>query len=133
MKLTLETPVLLQGLIYSAASYHSFFGSKDSSLEVLRITSYHKVTKCIRETISTVDYCPETLLLAIAILAMFGPPGFAQGKRIHTHHHKLVQDNEFYSRENPDRIHLHALIALTRNRGGLTSISLANLAGLIYM
>ncbi|KAK5046450.1 hypothetical protein LTR84_008253 [Exophiala bonariae] len=75
----------------------------------------------------------ETLLLAIAIIAMFGPPDVSQGKKIHYHGHKLAQDNEFYSRENVETSHLHALVTLTKQSGGLLTISLANLAGLIYL
>ena len=133
MKHAVEAPVLLQGLIYSSASYFSFFGTKNPSLEILRIQTYHDTIRYIQAMIQKPDQCPETVLLAIAVIAMFGPPNFAQGKKISQYGHKLAQDHEFYSRENIETSHLNALVALTKQRGGLSSISLANLAGIIFM
>ena len=133
MKYAIDAPALLQGLIYAGASYRSFFGSKDPSLEILRISSYHETTKYVREAIRTPDRCSEAVILAMAVLAMYGPPDFVQGHKIPDQPHALARDNEFYSRENPDRIHHRALTSLTQHKGGLASIRTVNLAGLIYM
>ncbi|KAJ9608364.1 S-adenosylmethionine-dependent methyltransferase [Cladophialophora chaetospira] len=133
MKHAVEAPVLLQGLIYSATSYFSFFGTRNASLEILRLQSYHDTIQNVQVMILKTDQSSETLLLAIAVIAMFGAPDQFQGKKLLNHSHKLAQDNEFYSRANTETSHLHALVALTKQRGGLSSISLTNLAGLIFM
>ena len=133
MKLATEAPSLLQAVIYAGSSYRSFFGSKDQSLEILRISSYHETTKYVSEAIYAPDRCSEAVILAIAVLAMFSPPDFAQGRRIPNQPHVLARDHEFYARENPERIHIRALTSLIQFRGGLTSIRLVNLAGLIFM
>lgn len=133
MKHAVESPVLLQGLIYSASSHLSFFGTRNASLEILRMQAYHETIKYIQEMIRNAGRGSETLLLAIAIIAMFGPPDIVQGRKILSHSHKIAQEHEFYARENVETSHLHALITLTKQRGGLPTISLVNLAGLIYM
>ncbi|KAJ9614269.1 hypothetical protein H2200_002405 [Cladophialophora chaetospira] len=130
VKFALEFQYLLSAIIYAGASYHYFFGSRDPSANFVRINAYQDTLTQVRSAIETLDGpCTEPILLAIAILAIHGPPTEARGRTLIAA--QELKDYEYYGCKTWEPTHLEALLSLAKQRGGLRHIGMESLAGMI--
>lgn len=126
-----QTPYLLQAVIYAGASYSYFFGATDSSNNLLRVNAYHETLRQLREAmLNSPSPCSDEMLLAIAMLAIHGPPSDVQGHTVRGG--RELKDYEYYGSKIWEPSHLRALLSLTQQRGGLPSIGNESLKGIIY-
>ncbi|KAK5220768.1 hypothetical protein LTR47_011156 [Exophiala xenobiotica] len=132
VKIAVDSPCLLQAIIYAGSCYRSFLGPGDSSIEQVRTQSYHETLTLLRKEIQALKGPPpEELLLAIVILAINGTPDYSNRHALTTLEH--YRDNEFYFRKPWAPEHFQALTSLTILKGGLRSISIGPIAAMIFM
>lgn len=126
----LEYTYLRFAIIYAGASYRYFFGSRDSTSSFLRVSAYHETLKKVREAIlETNGQCSEAMLLAIAILAIHGSP--EQSHSCVSTGPQYLKDLEYYGSKTWEPTHFHALMSLTKQRGGLSQHRIQSLVGII--
>lgn len=132
MKSAIETPFLLQAIIYAGSSYRYYFGSRDPAIDYARIHSYQETLKHLRESIQNMDEePPDEILLAIALLAMHGSPKSPPRQPLTNKEH--YRDLEFYFSKPWEPSHIQALTSLTRRKGGLKNISMDCVAAMIFV
>ncbi|ETI20537.1 hypothetical protein G647_08574 [Cladophialophora carrionii CBS 160.54] len=105
------------------------------------MTAYHDTLRQVREAIETAadDRCTgtgadarahaDTVLLAVTLLAIHGPPVDTQGSTLVGP--QQMKDYEYYGSRTWEPTHLHALLCLTKQRGGLRHVGMQSLAGMI--
>jgi len=132
VKIAIDSPCLLQAIIYAGSCYRSFLGPTDSSIDQVRTQSYHETLTLLRKEIQALKGPPpEELLLAIVILAINGTPDYSNRQALTTEEH--YRDNEFYFRKPWAPEHFQALTSLTMSKGGLQSISIGPIAAMIFI
>lgn len=128
----MDTPYLLQAIIYAGATYRFFLGSRESSVNLIRIQSYQETLKHVREAVESLNGPPpDELLLAVALLTIHGPPSyhFPAAQNVKEHY----RDLEFYFSKPWEPSHFRALISLTKMKGGPRSIAIPSVAGMIFV
>ncbi len=134
--MAVETPYLLQAIIYTAASYRYFFGCRDHVTNFTRLTAYHETLRGLREIVhragsaSANNGCSDAILLAIALLTIHGPPSDMQGRTLLGE--QQLKDYEYYGSKVWAPSHLQALLSLVKQRGGLQRIGIQSLSGIIF-
>jgi hypothetical protein len=141
VSLALQHAYLASAIIYAGSSYHYFFGARDAASNVVRITAYQDTLRQVREAIETAAAADgrskgtdtttnaDTVLLAVALLAIHGPPVDIQGSTLVGP--QQMKDYEYYGSKTWEPTHLHALLCLAKQRGGLRQIGMQSLAGMI--
>ncbi|KIW62595.1 hypothetical protein PV04_10756 [Phialophora macrospora] len=140
VSLALQHGYLASAIIYAGSSYQHFFGARDAASNVVRITAYHDTLRQVREAIESLaaddrgksadtDTNADTVLLAVALLAIHGPPVDMQGSTLVGP--QQMKDYEYYGSKTWEPTHLHALLCLAKQRGGLRQIGMKSLAGMI--
>ncbi|KIV81480.1 hypothetical protein PV11_03665 [Exophiala sideris] len=132
MRCALDKPYLLQAIIYAGATYRFFLGPRDSSINLIRIQSYHETIKHVREAVEQLHgQPPDGLLLAVALLTMHGPPSY------HLHPAKTdrehYRDNDFYFTKPWEPSHFSALMSLTKMKGGPRHIAIPSVAAMVFI
>ncbi|KEF62197.1 uncharacterized protein A1O9_00169 [Exophiala aquamarina CBS 119918] len=130
MHLAMEAPYLLQAITYAGCCYQLFFGSGDHSTEFLRLNSHHETIKYVRDALYTSNgVISDAMLMSIAILGVHSsslPP--QQRPRAQD---TMSHDNDFYSSQPWDQTHINAVLLFTKRKGGLESIMVEDLRGMI--
>jgi len=130
MHLAMETPYLLQAITYAGCCYQLFFGSGDHSTEFLRLNSHHETIKYVRDALRTSNgVISDAILLSIAILGVHSSSLPPQQRALSQD--PLYRDNDFYSSQPWDQTHINAVLLLTRQKGGLESVMVEDLRGMI--
>jgi hypothetical protein len=147
--MAVETPYLLQAIIYMAASYRYFFGCRDHGTNFTRLSSYHETLRGLRDVVvhrsrsgpasenqngrpgQPGSGCSDdAVLLAIALLTIHGPPSGMQGRTLLGE--QQLKDYEYYGSKVWAPSHLQALLSLVKQRGGLQRIGIQALSGIVF-
>ncbi|EXJ54370.1 hypothetical protein A1O7_09709 [Cladophialophora yegresii CBS 114405] len=139
--LALQHAYLASAIIYAGSSYQYFFGARDPASNFVRMTAYNDTLRQVRKAIEALvdDGCTgatpdarakaDTVVLAVALLAIHGPPVDMQGSTLVGP--QQMKDYEYYGSRTWEPTHLHALLCLTKQRGGLQHVGMQSLAGMI--
>ena len=128
----IESPYLLQSIVYAGSCYQTFFGSKDSATELLRLHSHHEAVRYLREALQeSSGHVSDAMLMSMAILGVHGSTSGSSRKPLTWD--PLYRDNDFYSSQLWDQMHVDAVLSLTKQKGGLKSISIADLRDMIFV
>ncbi|KAK5190297.1 hypothetical protein LTR92_009699 [Exophiala xenobiotica] len=155
VNMAVETPYLLQAIIYTAASYRYFFGCRDHGTNFTRLSSYHETLRGLRDVVvhrsrsgpasenqngrpgqpgagsgSGSGCSDDAILLAIALLTIHGPPSGMQGRTLLGE--QQLKDYEYYGSKVWAPSHLQALLSLVKQRGGLQAIGIHALSGIVF-
>ncbi|KAI1609514.1 hypothetical protein EDD36DRAFT_468439 [Exophiala viscosa] len=132
MRCAMDKPYLLQAIIYAGSSYRFFLGPRDSSINLVRIESYHETLKHVREAVEHLNGQPtDDLLLAVALLTMHGPPSYHLDPAKTDKEH--YRDNDFYFTKPWEPSHFSALISLTKMKGGPRYIAIPSVAAMVFI
>ncbi|KIW19034.1 hypothetical protein PV08_03324 [Exophiala spinifera] len=132
IKMAINSPHLLQAIIYAGSCYRSFLGPAGSMIDRVRTESYHETLTLLRSSIQSLEGPPpDELLLAIAILAINGEPDYSNRRALTTLEH--YRDNEFYFSKPWVPEHFRALIELTKLKGGPQNVAIPSIAAMIFI
>ncbi|KIW40632.1 uncharacterized protein PV06_07813 [Exophiala oligosperma] len=132
VKIAIGAPYLLQAIIYAGSCYRSFLGPPGTMVDRVRTQSYHETLTLLRTSIQSLKGPPpDELLLAIAILAINGEPDYSNRQALTTLEH--YRDNEFYFSKPWVPEHFHALIELTKLKGGPQNVAIPSIAAMIFI
>jgi len=130
MTLAMGNSHLLHAILYAGTSYQLFLGCQDQALRPLRMTSYQESLVSLRQTVSHPNATiSNALLLSITILALLGSA--ERPVRVASSTDPMYRDNEFYTGRGWEPAHVNILLSLTKQKGGIKSIEVHDVAEII--